>query len=303
MSKTVFFIPILLLLPLTVLSQTNEDAGAREEQIVRKYFTSLPADKKTPYSPGELMVKAAFSLLNTPYAASTLEGNKDEALVVNLHELDCMTFIENCFALSRAAQFDFPDYEYFTRELRKIRYRNGAIRGYPSRLHYTSDWIFDNREKGIIEDISYALGGKRLKVEVHYISSHPDAYPALKRNPEDVEIMAGIEKRINRRNNYYYIPRNEINGKASQIKNGDLVCFVTSIAGLDISHVGIAYRNKGELTFIHASSKAGKVIINPESISDYCFKSSSNKGIIVLRTLPVIRENEERENEEQAREE
>jgi hypothetical protein len=214
-----------------------------------------------------------------------------------------LTFVENCLALSRAIQYISTDYEYFTRELRKIRYRNGTILGYTSRLHYTSDWIFDNSQKGIIEDISYALGGKRLKVDVHYMSSHPDAYPALKKKPENVAIMAEIEKRINLRNNYYYIPRNEINEKVSLIKNGDIICFVTSMTGLDISHMGIAYRNKEETTFIHASSKAKKVIINPESISDYCFKSSSNKGIIVLRPLPVARENSGTEKEEQTGEE
>jgi hypothetical protein len=155
-------------------------------------------------------------------------------------------------------------------------------------LHYTSDWIFDNNEKGILEDISYALGGKYFKTDVYYMSTHPNAYPALKRNPQDVERLVEIEKHINRRNNYYYIPRSEINEKASQIKSGDIICFVTSMAGLDISHVGIAYWNKKQLTFIHASSKARKVIVNPESIRDYCFRSSSNTGIIVLRILPVM---------------
>jgi hypothetical protein len=208
-----------------------------------------------------------------------------------LQELDCLTFVEYCLALSRSAQYDSPDYEYFTRELRKIRYRNGVIQGYTSRLHYTSDWIFDNNGKGILEDISYALGGKRFKTDVYYMSTHPDAYPALKRNPQDVDKMAEIEKQINQRNSYYYIPRDAINEKASQIKSGDIICFVTSMAGLDISHLGIAYWNKGQLTFIHASSKAKKVIVNPESISDYCLRIASNTGIIVLRALPVTSPN------------
>jgi hypothetical protein len=296
MLKTALFVLFLPVLPLAVWSQAA-GIGVQEKQIMRQYFVPLSADIKMSYTPNELMVKAALSLLDTPYVEATLDVNEEEELVVNLHELDCTTFVESCFALSRAAQYDFPDYEYFTRELRKIRYRNGIIEGYTSRLHYTSDWIFDNRGKDIIEDISYALGGKRLKVNVHYMSSHADAYPALKKNPEDVKIMAGIEKRINLRNNYYYIPRNEINEKALQIKSGDIICFVTSTTGLDISHLGIAYWNKKELTFIHASSKAKKVIINPESISDYCFKSASNKGIIILRTLPVIRENGETADE------
>jgi hypothetical protein len=286
MSKKNLFIFVLFLLAGGIaLSQTKE----KEEEIVRKYFASI-ATEKGRLSPNELIVKAALSLLNTPYVAATLEVNEEEELVVNLHELDCLTFVENCLALSRAVQYPAPGYEYFTRELRKIRYRNGAIQGYTSRLHYTCDWIFDNSGKGVLEDITYALGGKRFKPDVYYMSSHPDSYPALKRNPQDVETVAEIEKRINQRNNYYYIPKSEIGEKASQIKSGDIVGFTTTMAGLDISHVGIAYWDKGQLTFIHASSKAKKVIVNPESISDYCYRSESNTGVVILRTLPVIRE-------------
>ncbi|MDR2057686.1 MAG: DUF1460 domain-containing protein [Dysgonamonadaceae bacterium] len=290
MLKTVFLILLLPVLPLAVLSQTKENSETKEEQIVRRYFASLPEDKKEPYSSNELIVKAALLLLNTPYAAATLEVNEVEELVVNLRESDCLTFVENCLALSRAGQYLSPDYEYFTRELRKIRYRNGVIRGYTSRLHYTSDWIFDNSMKGILEDITHALGGKRFKPNVYYMSAHPDAYPALKKNPQDTEIMAEIEKAINQRNSYYYIPRNEISEKTAQIKSGDIICFTTSMPGLDISHMGIACWNKGQLTFIHASSKAKKVIVNPESISNYCSRIPGNTGIIILRPLPVTNE-------------
>ncbi|MDR2085671.1 MAG: DUF1460 domain-containing protein [Dysgonamonadaceae bacterium] len=293
MLKTVLFILLTSVLLPVVLSQTNENRGKKEEAIVRKYFASLPEDKKEPYSPNELIVKAALWLLNTPYVAATLEVNEEEELVVNLRELDCLTFVENCLALSRAAQYTSPGYEYFTGELRKIRYRNGVIRGYTSRLHYTGDWIFDNCGKGLLKDITHALGGKRFKTNVYYMSTHPGAYPALKKNPQNTAIMAEIEKRINQRTNYYYIPRNEINEKAAQIKSGDIICFTTSAPGLDISHLGIAYWNKGRLTFIHASSKAKKVIVNPESISDYCFKISTNTGIIVLRPLSLIKEKQD----------
>jgi hypothetical protein len=231
------------------------------------------------------MVKAALFLLNTPYVAHTLEGNAEEELVINLQELDCMTFVENCLALSRAAQYPYPDYEYFVRQLKEIRYRDGIINGYTSRLHYTTDWITNNVSLGILEDITYALGGKRFQVHVGYMSSHPDLYPGLRENAQDTEVMRSIENTINQRTTYYYIPQNEIKDKQSLIKSGDIIGFTTNLSGLDISHLGIAYWNKGQLSFIHASTKYKKVIINPESLADYCGTIKSNTGIMVLRPL------------------
>jgi hypothetical protein len=272
---------------LSVSAQQIDNDLPKDEQIIREYFNSLlpvPGDSAhSNYSPDELMVKSALFLLNTPYVAYTLEVNGEEELVVNLRELDCMTFVENCLALSRAAQYPYPDYDYFVRQLKYIRYRGGIIHGYTSRLHYTTDWIADNVGKGTIEDITYALGGKRFLPHVGFMSSHPDLYPGLKESSQDVEVMISIENTINQRTTYYYIPQNEIREKQSLIKSGDIICFTTNLPGLDISHLGIAYWNKGQLSFIHASTKYKKVIINPESLADYCGMIKTNTGIMVLR--------------------
>jgi hypothetical protein len=216
-----------------------------------------------------------------------LEVNAEEQLVVNLNELDCTTLVENCLALSRVAQQANPESDLFAKELQKIRYRKGIISGYTSRLHYTSDWIYDNVSKGIIEDITASIGGKALQFNVHYMSSHPDKYSGLMNKPLEIQKIAEIEKQINQRD-YFYIPRNEIEKRASLIQSGDIICFTTALPGLDISHVAIAYWDNEKLTFIHASSKAKKVIINPESLSDYCRSIKSNTGIIVLRPLSLI---------------
>jgi cell wall-associated NlpC family hydrolase len=284
--KTIQLIILFILLSATGLSAQAIDTNlAKEEQVVRSYFNSVRpvAGDSVHFSSNELMVKTAFFLLNTPYVAGTLEGNREEELVINLQGLDCMTFVENCLALSRAAQLPYPDYEQFVRQLKEIRYREGVVNGYTSRLHYTTDWITDNVGKGTIEDITYALGGKKFQPHVGFMSAHPDRYPALQENPQDVEVMASIENTINQRTTYYYIPRNEIREKQSLIKNGDIICFTTSLSGLDISHLGIAYWDKGQLSFIHASTKYKKVIVNPESLADYCGMIKTNTGIMVLR--------------------
>jgi len=231
------------------------------------------------------IVRAALIFLGTPYVGGTLERSEEEELIINLQEVDCMTLVEYCLALSRTVQLPSPDWESFMQELRQIRYRNGIINGYASRLHYTTDWIFNNVGKGIIEDVTHALGGRRFKADVHFMSENCEKYPHLADDPEAVQQIALIEKAINARNIYYYIPKNEIAQHQSKIKSGDIICFTTSIAGLDISHLGIAYWNKQQLTFIHASSTAKKVIINPESLIDYCSAIRSCTGIMVLRPV------------------
>jgi hypothetical protein len=267
----------------------DASAQSKDEQIVDSFFDSL----EDYLSPNELMIEAALFFLDTPYVGGTLEINKEEELVINLRELDCMTWVENCLALSRAAQYPSPDFDYFIRELKNIRYRSGIIQAYTSRLHYTTDWIADNIDKNVIEDITYALGGKRFQPNVGFMSSNPENYPSLKGNQHEVERMKEIENTINRRNIYYYIPKNEIKEKQSLIKTGDIICFTTNISGLDIAHLGIAYWNKNQLTFVHASSKYKKVVINPESLSDYCAMIKSNTGIMVLRPLSLTITNNE----------
>jgi hypothetical protein len=228
-----------------------------------------------------LLVKTALYFVHTPYVAKTLEVNETEQLVINLRELDCATFVDNVFALTRTFAKENPGFESFRNELQQLRYRGGMMDGYVSRLHYTTDWIFDNEQKGIVRDKTKLIGGKRLPVNVSFMSSHPSFYPLLKNDPAAVDSIRRIEKAINSRP-HYFIPKNKIASHAKGIATGDVVCFATKMRGLDTSHVGIAYWLNGQLTFIHASLKHGKVIVNPESLVEYCMSDKNNLGIIVV---------------------
>lgn len=272
----------------TSVTSTNIVEDQKKIRVFLETVSLQPTDSIHVHrTANEWVILAAKYLLHIPYTEKTLEIGEEEDLVVNLREMDCMTFIENCLALSRAVQYPYPDYLYFIRQLKQIRYREGIIQGYTSRLHYTSDWITDNVNKRIIEDLTFAIGGIKFYPKVSFMSSHPELYPALKNNPQNTAIMLDIEHTINTRSNYYYIPKHKIKEKEHMIKDGDIICFTTQIPGLDISHLGIAYRDKGQLSFIHASSKYKKVIINPESLQDYCIKMKNTTGIIVLRSVAI----------------
>jgi hypothetical protein len=278
MKRNLFFL-LCVVVALSACTQTKNKATDENRRRVAAFFDSVDEG----LSPNELMIRAALFFKETPYVAQTLEGNGVEQLVVNLHELDCMTLVENCLALSRAAQSPDPEFSDFLAELQRIRYRAGVIDGYTSRLHYTTDWITDNSALGILEDRTGALGGLPFHPEVGYMSAHPDRYPALKDNPQNTEVMRQREQVINAREDYRYLPKEQIAAKESQIESGDIIGFTTRLPGLDIAHVAIAYRQNGQLTFIHASTQFGKVVVQPESLAAYCQSIKTHTGIVVLR--------------------
>lgn len=228
-----------------------------------------------------LMDETAKFFLGVPYVGKTLEY-EPERLIVNLREMDCMTFVENVLALAEASASGTPSWQTYLEKLQQIRYRDGKIEDYTSRLHYTSDWIYENEKKGLIADINKEIGGVPLAMDVSFVSTHPESYMQLQSHPEYIAVMAKKEKEINSRQ-YYYIPKEEIDKQEAQIRTGDIVCFVTSIKGLDISHVGIVHKEGDKMTFIHASSGKKRVIINEESLQDYVLGIKKSKGIMVLR--------------------
>ena len=95
----------------------------------------------------------AEKFLGKPYVAHTLEINDGEQLVVNTRQLDCTTLVENVVALTCALKRGDGLYKDYLFYINKIRYRKGRNSGYVSRLHYFTEWIDDNTEKGIVRDI------------------------------------------------------------------------------------------------------------------------------------------------------
>lgn len=250
-----------------------------DKEIFKSYLKAM--HKIKPHSREDLIDETGKYFLGVPYVGKTLERESEE-LVVNLHEFDCMTFVENVLALAKTYAAGTFSWSAFLDNLKFIRYRNGLIENFTSRLHYTSDWIYENERNGLIIDLTKAIGGVPLDMNVSFMSTYPENYVQLQTHPEYISVMAEKEKEINSRV-YYYIPKEMIDKYTEQIHTGDIVCFVTSINGLDISHVGIIHKEGAQVTFIHASSTKKKVIINEESLQDYVLSIKKNRGIIVLR--------------------
>ena len=105
----------------------------------------------------------ARQFLGVPYVAHTLEVNDNEQLVVNTRQLDCTTLVETVSALTICASHGKKAWGDYLSTLRLLRYRQGKLDGYASRLHYFSDWIRDKQEM------------KMVTVELKHIYRQSDA--------------------------------------------------------------------------------------------------------------------------------
>lgn len=277
--KCFFILPALLLLLSQNAFSQKVAVADKDKLLFHNYVEQI-----TPYreQPIEIVLeKTARFFLGTPYVANTLDKGEAEELVINLTELDCVTYVENVLALSLVTRSADLSMENYMQKLKEIRYRTDEVSDYASRIHYTSDWVFENERKGLLENISKHLNGIKETKKIDFMSAHPTAYKQLAADDAMLNKIVEMENRINKRGGFYYLPKNRIAAQAKDIPHMAVIGFVTAIEGLDTSHVGFAYHKNGELTFIHASSAEMKVVVDAKSLSDYCFSQKNCKGIIV----------------------
>lgn len=246
-----------------------------------RYITTFAKHKNKPMN--ELVALTGKHFLGRPYTGATLENPEKEELIVNLREFDCTTYVESMIALAKELKKDKEDqsFEGFMNNIQWMRYRDGKIKGYTTRIHYSSDWVYENTE--LFDNITIQLGGALVQKAVSFMSSNPHLYPALKNSKANQEKIKGYEQIINKRNNYALLPVAKIKSVEKGIKTGDIIIFGTSANGLDYSHMGFALWEGGVLKLLHASSARKRVVIDSKSLVQYCTTSKTCTGITVLR--------------------
>lgn len=232
---------------------------------------------------GDSLIYIGKSFLGIPYVEKTLELGQSESLVINLRGLDCTTYVENTLALGLLLQEGQNDFNSFAQNLKTIRYRNGKIAGYPSRLHYFTEWIRDNQKKGLIRDITGELGGISHNKPINFMGTHRNLYPFLK-SDENFERILEMEAKV-AQEPLCYLPQDEIAKQEQNIQSGDIIALATAIKGLDVTHTGFAIRMPtGRIHLLHASS-SGSVQITKEPLEVYLKKIKNNIGIMVARPI------------------
>ena len=239
-----------------------------------------------------LMLYYANQLKGIPYVAATLEVNPTEQLAVNLTQMDCLTLIENCLALTLTTQHGSTSFKDFCTWLERIRYRNGKLDGYASRNHYFTQWCQSNAKQGFVREIqgeatkNYSPFTATKKIELHYMTMHPGSYPMLKKDKSQQALITQYEKEASGQT-VRYIPRSMLNkGKdvLGTIHDGDILAIVTKKDGLDVSHLGLAVWGKdGKLHLLNASSIHHKVVLEPMTLFEYMGHHPSQMGVRVVR--------------------
>jgi len=253
---------------------TNPDSLLFTEKIkeLRQINTSTP----------QMATQVALSFVGTPYVGKTLEINNNETLVVNLRELDCSTFLETVLSIVLTKKSGEESFQKYKEILTTLRYRNGAICGYESRLHYFSDWIHDNEQKGFVKDITRELGGIEIQKKINFMSTHSSAYKQLKNDSLMINKIIETENALSSRK-LFYIPKDSVAAIEPQLSEGMIVGITSAVDGLDIAHVGFLVRKDGQIRLLHASSDEGKIVVSTKSLSEYLSGNKKQTGIVVIK--------------------
>jgi len=285
MNKLISSIIILFMatMPCCAVVYTRQDS-ITVEKLLRE-------GKKQPQGTC-LTLYYANQLKGLPYVASTLEFNPTEQLAINLTQMDCATLVDNVLALSFTTQKGSTRFKDFCYWLERIRYRNGKLDGYASRNHYFSQWLISNHKMGLVEELQgdaakqYSPFTAQKKIDLHYMTQHPNSYPMLKRDKTQLSLITQYEKGASGKT-IRYVPRAMLNkGKdiLGCIHDGDILAIVTKKDGLDVSHLGLAVWGKdGKLHLLNASSIHHKVVLEPMTLYEYMGKHPSQLGIRVVR--------------------
>ena len=242
--------------------------------------------REAPQGAGTLWFARHFK--GIPYVAHTLEVNAREQLVVNTRQLDCTTLVETVAALTLSVQHGQRDWNGYLHQLRQLRYRQGIMDGYASRLHYFSDWIVDKERMSLVNEIQQPCPPFTAvqHISANYMSTHPQAYKALKAHPELVPVIRKQEQALTgtvRR----YIPKSELKNDTKllreSIHDGDILAITCNKKGLEIAHLGFAVWRADGLHLLNASQLHKKVVTEPMTLYQYLLKHPSHTGIRVVR--------------------
>ena len=243
---------------------------------------------------GRAAVRVGELARGTPYEAYTLEtylraggdATRAEPLTLWLTRFDCVSLVESCLAVARAARTSAstPTWDDFAHEIERMRYRGGTRGSYASRLHYFSEWIADGARRGLLRDIASELGAEDDRRPLRFMTEHRKSYVALA-DDRVFDQIARMERGLDGRPRHV-IPTSHIAQVADRIQTGDVLGFATSIPGLDVTHSAFAYRGpSGVLRVLHAPLSGGAVEVSHYELPDYVAAIKRSTGILLARPV------------------
>jgi Protein of unknown function (DUF1460) len=256
--------------------QTTATLTPRDRTILQQTFLALGSTSTN--FPSQIQ-QVAERFLGLPYQGDMLDRAEPEVLTLSLQKFDCVLFVESVLAIARAGE-DRSEAGFISR-MQTQRYRGGVIDGYCSRLHYFSDWIGDNQQRGLVEDLTPSLGGVAFKPHLDFMSQHWQKYPRLVGNRTNRDCVERMETTLDPQPRTY-LPTVSIAKQYDQLQSGDIVAIATAVPGLDVTHTGLVYRTKsGDVGIIHAAPRSGVKV--SRDLQSFVEQVDQAIGIIVAR--------------------
>ncbi len=239
-------------------------------------------DKAKGLSGAEATMAIINEFMGCSYSDESQEG-ENEALVINVDEVNDRTLLDNVVAMKRTLVSPNPDWRDFVRNLENVRYRKGERSDFASRLHYMADWISDNTYKGNVKELTDGLPSARsTQKSLDRITHEIDLHPALK-DSATLERMKFVEMGL-RSIRVPYLPKESINRLSKDLHDGDIIVMLTKERDTDADHVGFITIDGGKAYLIHASKEAGSVVKEPKTIDDYFRHGGKNiPGYRIIR--------------------
>lgn len=247
-----------------------------------------------PLSMAQGVVAIGSTFIGNPYPKSNVDTTKktatggvvlqpiqQEVLVVNLKKFDCVTFVESMIALTQTRREAAPNFDVFKKYLTAVRYRNSAV-DYAARLHYFSDWLYENEKRGILKNITKEIGGEAFNKQVFFMSFKRDTFYGNMADPTTFNTVKSIEEAITKREKWY-IPKDKVAAIESKLKDGDIIGITNVMEGMDMAHAGIVLWQNGRAYMLHASSQFRQVIVTDVPLVDYLLRNKGQSGIMVAR--------------------
>jgi hypothetical protein len=290
MARTIYFVAILFSMSVLVACSTDSQQSVAQPQVAADSASAARIQKLLDQ--GKILFDQtadvdtlirfyAAGQLGIPYVGGLLEAPPTEQLVVTLEGSDCVLFVEMTTALTLTTLSGSTNVEDAESNVRMLRYRDGTIDGYFSRLHYFGDWLQDNERKGLMNVMFQDRDTLPRLEPYHFMTTKREAYRQLATNDSLFQLMSSQEAVLNERL-LRYVPTEQIPAVEQELQTGDIVAFVTTVDGLDVSHTAIVKRDGDRVGFWHAST-TGAVIIEPKTLYQYTADRKGLKGIIVAR--------------------
>lgn len=270
----------------TANNKLSEAQDAEYQRLMRSLNEQLSNFKKDQMSP-QILQRVASQFLGAKYREGLLDKGKSEQLFISLTEFDCVLFIETVLAFSRNLLAAQPSYDNFVRNVEMVRYQDGRLDGYCSRLHYFSEWVIDNQKRNLVQDVTKELGGIAIAKKLNFMSNNWQKYPRIKNSEANYQCIVAMEKRLaqDTRSQIYYIPSRNISSIYPSLKAGDIIGVVTNLQGLDTTHTGLVYlteKGNGWHTGLIHASPSGQVTVATD-LQRYVQRVDHAIGIMVVR--------------------